>query len=48
MLELWGMQCTPSLPSLSGPFWPGVVAPDRAPSMVQIELKCVLILNRIV
>ena len=23
MLELWGMQSTPSLPSLSGPLWPG-------------------------
>ena len=26
ILELWGMQNTPSLPSLSGPLWPGVVA----------------------
>ena len=33
MLELWGMQSTPSLPSLPGPLWPGVVAPDG-----QIEL----------
>ena len=24
---------TPSLPSLPGPLWPGVVAPDRALSM---------------
>ena len=23
-LELWGMQGTPSLPSLLGPLWPGV------------------------
>ena len=23
MLELWGMQITPSLPLLPGPFWPG-------------------------
>ena len=30
MLELWGMQSTPSLPSLPGPLLPGVVAPDRA------------------
>ena len=30
MLELWGMQTTPSLPLLPGPFWPGMVAPDRA------------------
>ena len=33
MLELWGMQSTLSLPSLPGPLWPGVVAPDRALSM---------------
>ena len=30
MLGLWGMQSTPSLPLLSGPLWPVVVAPDRA------------------
>ena len=41
MLELWGMRSTPSLPPLSGPHWPGVVAPD----MGQIELNCVLMLN---
>ena len=45
MLELWGMRSTSSLPSLPGPFWPGVVAPDRVLSMDQIELKCVLRLN---
>ena len=33
MLELWGMQSTPSLPLLSGPLWPGMVAPDRALSI---------------
>ena len=33
MLELWGMQSTPSLPSLPGPLWPG-----RILSMGQIEL----------
>ena len=33
MLELWGMWSTPSLPSLPGPLWPGVLAPDRALSM---------------
>ena len=33
---LWS---TPSLPSLSGPFWPRVVAPDRVLSMGQIELS---------
>ena len=31
MLELWGMRSTPSLPLLSGPLWPGVVAPDKGP-----------------
>ena len=46
MLELWGMQSTPSLPSLSGPFFqPGVVALDRVLSMGQIELNCILMLN---
>ena len=39
MLELWGMQSTPSLPSLPGPLWPGVVGPDRVLSMGQIELN---------
>ena len=38
MLEFWGMQSTPSLPSLPGPLWPGVVAPDKVLSMGQIEL----------
>ena len=33
MLELWGMWSTPLLPSLPGPLWSGVVAPDRALSM---------------
>ena len=31
MLELWGMWSTPSLSSLPGPLWPGVVAPDKGP-----------------
>ena len=31
MLELWGMLSTPSLPSLPGPVWPGVVAPGKGP-----------------
>ena len=30
ILELWGMWSTPSLPLLPGPFWLGMVAPDRA------------------
>ena len=45
MLELWGMQSTPSLPLLPGPHWPGVIAPDRVLSMNQIELNCVRMLN---
>ena len=43
-----GMQNTPLLPSLPGPLWSGVVAPDRVLSIGQIELNCVLILNWIV
>ena len=39
MLELWGMRCTPSLPSLPGLLWPIVVAPDRVLSIGQIEQK---------
>ena len=45
MLELWGMQNTPSLPSLSGPLKPGVAALDRVLSMGQIELNSILMLN---
>ena len=45
MMELWGMQSTPSLPSLPGPVWPGMEAPDRILSMGQIELNCVFMLN---
>ena len=33
VLELWGMRSAPSLPSLPGPLWPSVVAPDWALSM---------------
>ena len=29
ILELWGMWCTPSLPTLPGPIWPGMVAPNQ-------------------
>ena len=47
MLELWGMRSTSSLPSLPGPLWLRLVAPDRVPSMGQIELNCVLMLNGI-
>ena len=48
ILNLWGMQSTPSLPLLPGPLWPGVVAPNRVLSMGQTELNCVLMLNWIV
>ena len=43
MLELWGMQITPSLSSLPGPLRLRVVVPDRVLSMCQIELNYVLI-----
>ena len=45
ILELWGMWCTSLLPSLPGPLWPGVVAPERVLSMGQIELNWVLMLS---
>ena len=45
MLELWGMQSTASMSSLPGPFCPGVVASDWVPSMGQIELNYMIILN---
>ena len=45
MLDLWGMQSTPSLPLLLGPLWPRVIAPDRVLSMGQIELNYLLMLN---
>ena len=32
------MQSTPSVPLLSGLFWPDVVAPDKVLSIGQIEL----------
>ena len=44
-LELWGMRSIPSLLLLSGRLWPRVVAPDRVPSMGEIELNCILMLN---
>ena len=45
MLELQEIWSTPSLPSLPGPLWPGVVAPDRVLSMGQIKLNSVHRLN---
>ena len=44
MLELWGMQSKPLLPSLPGPLWPRVIAPDKVLSMGQRELNCLLML----
>ena len=38
MLELWGMQSTPSLPLLPGPFWFVMVPPDWVLFIGQIEL----------
>ena len=48
MLELWGVRSIPSLPSLPGPLWAEMVALDRALSMGQIKLNCILMLNWIV
>ena len=45
MLELWEMRSTPSLPSFQCPLWPGMAAPEKALSMGQIELNCLLMLN---
>ena len=45
MLELWRTRGMPPLPPLSCPLWPGVVAPEKALSMGQIELTCELMLN---
>ena len=45
MLELWRMQSTPSLSSLLGLLWHGVIVPDRVLSRGQIELNCVLMLK---
>ena len=45
MLELWGIQSTPLLPSIPGLLRLGVVEPDRVLFMGQIELNCVLMLN---
>ena len=39
------MWSIPSLPSLPGPRWPRVVAPNRVLSMGQIEQNCIHMLN---
>ena len=38
MRELWGIRSTPSLPSLSGPLKPSMVAPEMVLYMGQTEL----------
>ena len=45
MVELCGMQSTPSLLPLPGPLWPIVVTPDRGLSIGQKELNSVLMIN---
>ena len=45
ILELWGMRSTPSLPSLPGPFWLGVVAPNRTLSYGLNRTNGILMLN---
>ena len=45
MMKLWGMRSIPSLPSLSGPVWPGVVAPDKGPIYGLNRTNCILMLN---
>ena len=42
------MRSSPSLPSFSGPIWPGVLASDKVLFMDQTELNCVIMLNWIV
>ena len=48
VLELWGMRSIPSLLSLPGPLWPGVVAPDKGPIYGLNRTKSILMLNWIV
>ena len=39
MLELWRMRNSPSLQSLLGPLWSGIVAPDKGSSYVSNRTK---------
>ena len=48
MQELCGMRGTPSLPSLPGPLWPEVVAPDMGPIYGLNRTNGILMLNWIV
>ena len=48
MLELWGMQSTPALPSLPGPLWTELVSTDRVQYIGQVklfDLNCEIMLN---
>ena len=45
MLEFWGMWSTTLLPSLPGPLWPGVVAPDKGPIYGLNRTNGILMLN---
>ena len=47
ILELCGMLSNPSLSSLPGSLWPGVVAPDRVLSMGQTQPSCVFKLTEL-
>ena len=44
-LGLWGMQSTLSLPSLQGPLWLGVLAPDKCPIYGLNRTNSILMLN---
>ena len=48
MLGLWGKRSTPSLPSLPGPLWLGVVALDIGPINGLNRTNGILMLNWIV
>ena len=45
ILEFGGLRSTPLLPSLPGPLWLGVIAPDRVQFMGQSELNSDFMLN---
>ena len=44
-LELWGMRSSPLLPSLQGPFKPGMVASDMGPIYGLNRTNGILMLN---
>ena len=46
-MELWETRSISSMPSIPGPLWSRVVAPDRVICMGQIELNCMILLNSI-